>query len=92
MEAAKARIEQISKDQSGRHRETIEAEVWIHPFIRGGHDSKIDELKSKFLINAIDIPPREVNKPEVVIRGPEDAAKKCAAELRAFVKQKKEKW
>ena len=27
MEAAKARIEQISKYQSGRHRETIEAEV-----------------------------------------------------------------
>ena len=91
MDAAKARIESISRDQSGRHRETLEAEVWIHPFIRGGHDSKIDELKAKYNINAIDIPPREADKAEVVIRGPEDAAKKCAIELRAFIKQKMEK-
>ena len=45
MQAAAKRINQISAEQAGKHREVIEAEPWLHPFIRGGHDKKIDEMK-----------------------------------------------
>ena len=91
MEAAKNRIERISSEQSGRHRELVEAEVWLHPFIRGGHDANIENLKAKFKINAIDVPPRDANKNEIIVRGPEDAAKKCAAEIKVFVAEKMKK-
>ena len=48
MQAAAKRINQISTEQAGKHREVLEAEPWLHPFIRGGHDKKVDEMKVKF--------------------------------------------
>jgi len=89
MDAAKRKIEQISAEQSGKHREVVEAEAWIHPFIRGGHDSNVDALKKKFGIVAIDVPPPSANKNDVVVRGKKEAAVACAAELKSFVAHKK---
>ena len=83
------KIEQISAEQSGKHREVVEAEAWIHPFIRGGHDSNVDALKKKFGIVAIDVPPPSANKNDVVVRGKKEAAVACAAELKSFVAHKK---
>ena len=83
------KIEQISAEQSGKHREVVEAEAWIHPFIRGGHDSNVDALKKKFGIVAIDVPPPSANKNDVVVRGKKEAAIACAAELKSFVAHKK---
>ena len=88
MQAAAKRIQQISTEQAGRHREVIEAEAWLHPFIRGGHDAKVDEMKAKHGIVAIDIPPPSSGKTEVVVRGPADGAIACANELRVFVAHK----
>ena len=49
MQAAAKRINQISTEQAGKHREVLEAEPWLHPFIRGGHDKKVDEMKVKLI-------------------------------------------
>merc|ERR1712157_233951 len=50
MQAARAKIENISQNQLARHRESFEAPLWTHPFIRGGNDSRIKELQEKYKI------------------------------------------
>lgn len=91
MQAAKVRIESISSNQLERHRETFEAPIWTHPFIRGGNDSNLNELRTKYSIVAIDVPPPSAEKTEIVVRGPQKGAVAAAAELRELVKRKVEK-
>ena len=91
MQAAKARIEKTSQEQYERHRETFEAPVWIHPFIRGGNDANLNALKAKYGIVAIDVPPPSAEKTEIVVRGPQKGAEAAAAELKELVKRKTEK-
>jgi len=88
MQEAKARIEKISAGQFERHRETFNAPIWTHPFIRGGNDSNLNALKTKYGIVAIDVPPPSAEKTEVVVRGPEKGAVAAAIELKELVKRK----
>lgn len=85
MKAVKAKIERISAEQVARHRETLECPVEYQPFIRGGNDSNLNALKTKFGILAVDVPPPSANKTEVVVRGPQKGAIGAAAEIKAMI-------
>ena len=90
MQAAKIRIEEISNKQLANHRETFDAPVWTHPFIRGGNDSNLQAMRAKHGILAIDVPPRS-DKTEIVVRGPQAGAQAAAKELKELVKRKETK-